>query len=94
MSSYADRLHSLFQQSSRLLMNIAIVLGLVWLGWSGWQSWEQWRELPLPAERVTAKQIKVNEGQRQQLEQLLTTYRLPPTEPLVLPKVTISEPQS
>lgn len=66
---------------------IAIIVALSFSSWGTWQAWEQWEDRVLPPERVTAKQIRINENQRQQLLQAISQYRTPAT-PSTVPTIT------
>ena len=68
---------------TKRLLPIVLIAGLTWDAWLGWQSWTQWADQPLPPERVTAKQLRVNESQRQALVNDLTAYRQPVSGPAV-----------
>lgn len=56
------------------LLAIFVIAWLAWLAWSGWQAWP---DTVLPPERVTAKQIRVNTGQYNQLQTSLRRYHQP-----------------
>lgn len=55
----------------------AIVIGLFFNGWVAWQIAQHSIDRPLPPERITAKQLRVNEKQRLDVESRLTTYSQP-----------------
>lgn len=61
----------------RRLVLIVVIVGLGFDGWMVWQGLEQWAEPPLPPERISAKQLRVNESQRVTLEEGLQQYHQP-----------------
>ncbi len=63
---------------SRHLALIALLIGLSVNSWLAWQGWLLWADAPLPPERVTAKQLRVDESKRLLLTQNLDHYRHPP----------------
>lgn len=69
---------------TRHAMFVILIVGLLFDGWLVWQSMEQWLDQPLPSDRVTAKQLRVNETQRQELLQHLDQYHQPSTPPTIL----------
>lgn len=74
-------------QLSRHAVFIALVLTLCFDGWLLWQGWQQWIDQPLPADRVTANQLRVSETQRQSLITAIVTYQHPAAIPPV-PNIT------
>ena len=76
-------LTNLIQPFKRHLLMISLILSALWLGWSGWQLWKAWPDRPLPADRITARELKVNETQLQQLKTNLDSYQAP-ADPLPL----------
>lgn len=59
----------------RRLNLIAVCIGIILSGWTVWKIWSVWNDLPLPPDRVTAKQLRVSESQRIQITQDLATLR-------------------
>lgn len=67
---------------TRHLVLIVIIIGLGFDSWLFWQASTQWPDLPLAPERISAKQLRVNEAQRTTLLKNLDQYHLaaPPAE--------------
>lgn len=67
-------LGSLNTKLSRHLVLIVIIIGLGFDSWLFWQASTEWPDLPLAPERISAKQLRVNETQRASLLQNLDQY--------------------
>jgi hypothetical protein len=59
---------------SRHLVLIVLIIGLGFNSWLFWQASTEWPDLPLAPERISAKQLRVNEAQRNTLLQNLDLY--------------------
>src|SRR5690348_15112459 len=68
---------------NRHLIFLCIVLGMGWVLWAGWQAITLWTDNVLPPDRVTAKQIHVNETQRAALVKNISLYQQAITLPAV-----------
>lgn len=73
--------HPLRSFFGRHILSIVVLVGLFWIGYIGWLSWKAQPDLPLPPERITSKQIKVNEKQRLELEEKMKSYHQPTPRP-------------
>lgn len=77
MPSARAILNYLSRLLTRHAMFVVLIFGMCWVGWLGWTTMQARTDFPLSADRLTAKQIKVNETQRQQLDSALKSYRQP-----------------
>lgn len=58
----------------RHLSLIVTCLGILWIGYIVWQLSDLYADQPLPPERISAKQLRVSEGQRQSLLKSISDY--------------------
>lgn len=72
---------------------IALIFGVLFDVWLFWQGLEQWIERPLASDRVSAKQLRVSESQRQTFISNITAYQQPPALPAI-PKITFKNESS
>lgn len=71
----------------RHLVVIACCLGIAWIGFVVWQLSDLYSDKPLPAERISAKQLRISEGQRQGLLKTISDYTgATQTTPTTLPE--------
>lgn len=56
----------------RHLVLIACLIGVGWIGYVIWQLAGVYYDQPLPPERISAKQLRVNESQRQAVLKSIT----------------------
>lgn len=54
------------------------VIVLVMIAWVGWQGRQQLVDQPLDEQQVTARQLRVDQGQLQRFQAALATYQHPP----------------
>jgi len=68
---------------SRHAVLIAVICALCFDSWIYWKGWQLWADQPLPSDRVTAKQLRVSESQRQTFIKSVITYQRPAAIPAV-----------
>jgi hypothetical protein len=83
----------MFFSPSRLTF-YAVIFGLAWLTYIGWQLSDLYADQPLPPERISAKQLRVNETGRRALMDTITTYTTAPAPATVPSPAFTTAPKS